>query len=188
MPTQTRATRIYSRFKIAGSRIDDRAESVQALDAHAGLIIASAARVLGNLADAEDVAQDIAEKLLKSPPTQVRSWPAYLKTMAVNGALDRLRRRKDWTDLDPLQATSDPETALHDEQRADILRGAIGRLPERDGQLFALYYFGDLTHADIAARMNMTTNAVGVSLHRLRTRLTSDVRAVLDSTEGDIEK
>jgi RNA polymerase sigma-70 factor (ECF subfamily) len=181
--------RAYSRFRILGSRVDDRAELVRALDVHAGLIIASVVRVLGNLADAEDIAQDIAEKLLKSPPAQVRSWPAYLKTMAVNGALDRLRRRKDLTDLDPPRPISDPETALYNDQRAEILRRAIARLPQRDGQLFALYYFGDLTHADIATRMNMTANSVGVSLHRLRTRLTSDVRAVLGFTEeGDIEK
>jgi DNA-directed RNA polymerase specialized sigma24 family protein len=96
MPEQTRCTRAYSRLRLFTSRVDDRAELIQALDAHAGLVIASAARVLGNLADAEDVAQDIAEKLLKACPTRIRNWPAFLRTLAVNRAVDRLRGRKDW--------------------------------------------------------------------------------------------
>lgn len=186
MPTQTGSMRALSKLGISGKQ-NSRAELVDALDAHAGLIVRSAARVLGNIHDAEDTAQEIAEKLLRSPPADVRSWPAYLKTMAVNGALDRLRRRKNWTDFDPPQAIDDPETVLYNQQRAEVLRHAIARLPDRDGQLFALYYFGDLTHADIGKRMNMTANAVGVSLHRLRGRLTADVRSLLGIVEGEQE-
>lgn len=170
-----------------GFGLDDRAELVRALDAHAGLIISSAARILGNLADAEDIAQDIAEKLLKSPPTAVRSWPGFLRTVAVNEALDQLRRRRDWPDMEPPKAVGDPESALYDLQRADILRRAIARLPERDAQIFSLYYLGDVSHADIANQMNMTANAVGVALHRLRVRLAADVHALLGSAEGGTE-
>lgn len=188
MPTQTKRMRPLGRLGTSSTEDDARAELAGALDAHAGLIIRSAARVLGNLDDAEDVGQDIAEKLLRSPPSDVRSWPALLKTMAVNRALDRLRRSKNRLNFEPAQTIDDPEAVLHDEQRAEVLRRAIARLPERDGQLFALYYFGDLTHADIAARMNMTENAVGVALHRLRKRLTSDVRSLLETEEGDPEK
>ncbi|MGW8367655.1 MAG: RNA polymerase sigma factor [Gammaproteobacteria bacterium] len=170
---------------MSSSRVDDRAELLQALDAHAGLIIASAARVLGNLADAEDVAQDIAEKLLKQRPPRVENWPAYLRTLAVNRAIDRLRRRKDWPNLEQPEGSLDPEATLYREQRADILRRAIAGLSERDGRIFSLYYFGDLTHADIASQMNMTPNAVGVALHRVRARLTAEVSASLDSAKGD---
>lgn len=180
--------RPFRRIGISGTQEDIRAELVDALDAHAGLIIRSAARVLGDIHGAEDIAQDIAEKLLRSPPADIRSWPAFLKTMAVNGALDRLRHRKNWADFSPPHTNDEPETALYNEQRAEVLRRAIARLPQRDGQLFALYYFGDLTHADIGRRMNMTANAVGVSLHRLRGRLTADVRTLLGLVEGEQQK
>jgi RNA polymerase sigma factor (sigma-70 family) len=188
MPTHTRFMRPFRKIGISGTQEDIPAELVDALAAHAGLIIRSAARVLGNIHDAEDIAQDIAEKLLRSPPADVRSWPAFLKTMAINRALDRLRRRKDWADFSPPHTVNEPEAAVYDEQRADVLRRAIAGLPERDGQLFALYYLGDLTHADIGRRMNMTANAVGVSLHRLRGRLTADVRSLLGLVEGEQEK
>jgi RNA polymerase sigma factor (sigma-70 family) len=181
MSEHTRCTRADTRPGLSSSRATDRAELIEALDTHAGLIIASAARVLGNLADAEDVAQDIAEKLLKSRPPRVRNWPAYLRTLAVNKAVDGLRRRKDSADAELPAAGSDPEAAAYNDQRANILRRAIARLPKRDGQIFSLYYFGDLTHGDIAERMNMTANAVGVTLHRIRARLTAEVSASLGS-------
>jgi RNA polymerase sigma-70 factor (ECF subfamily) len=188
MPEQTRHTFANTRSRLFGFGLDDRAELVRALNAHAGVIISSAARVLGNLADAEDIAQDIAETLLKSPPTGVRSWPGYLRTVAVNRALDQLRRRRDWSDMEPSGAVGDPESALYDLQRADILRRAIAKLPERDAQIFSLYYLGDLPQTDIANQMNMSANAVGVALHRLRARLAADVHALLGSTEGDTAK
>lgn len=188
MAEQSRCTTAFTRPALPSSRDDDRSELLQALNAHAGLIIASAARILGNLADAEDVAQDIAEKLLNSSPPDVRSWPAYLKTLAVNKAVDRLRRRRDWADPEPREGNFDPEAALYNDQLADILRRAIANLSERDGRLFSLYYFGDLTHGDIAVQMNMTANAVGVALHRVRARLTSEISGSLDSSEGGTVK
>lgn len=188
MPEQSRYICADTGPRLSGFGLDDRAESVRALNAHIGLIISSAARVLGNLADAEDIAQDIAERLLKSPPTGVRSWPGFLRTMAVNRALDQLRRRRDWSDMEPPGAVGDPESALYDLQRADILRRAIAQLPERDAQMFSLHYLGDLPQVDIADQMNMTANAVGVALHRLRTRLAAEVRTLLGSVEGDTTK
>jgi RNA polymerase sigma factor (sigma-70 family) len=144
--------------------------------------------VLGNLADAEDVAQDIAEKLLKSCPTRIGNWPAYLRTLAVNKAVDQLRRRKDWTHLEPPSGSGDPAVIVFDEQRAEVLRRAISCLSERDGRLFALYYFGDLAHSDVATQMNMTANAVGVALHRIRARLTAEISASLDSRKRENAK
>jgi RNA polymerase sigma factor (sigma-70 family) len=174
MPEQT-TTHAETSTGFLNSKAEQYAEIVRALDAHAGLIIASAARVLGNMADAEDVAQDIAEKLLKARPQAIRNWPAYLRTLAVNQAVDRLRRRKDWTSLEDPPAAGNPETDAYNAQRADILRRAIGRLSERDGRLFSMYYFGDLTHGDIASQLNMTTNAVGVALHRIRAHLAAQI-------------
>ena len=187
MPEHSRSTGAIVRDRLSASDADDKAESIRALDAHAGLIIASAARVLGNLTDAEDVAQDIAEKLLKSPPCGIGSWPAYLRTLAVNRAVDQLRgrRRRAAPGLEDREPGGDPEAAAYDEQRAEILRRAISGLPVRDAQLFSLYYFGDLSHGDIAAHLKMTANAVGVALYRIRARLTADVSASLDSADGD---
>jgi RNA polymerase sigma factor (sigma-70 family) len=144
---------------------------VQALSVHAGLILSSAARVLGSMDEAQDVAQDMAEKLLRKPPKDVRSWPAFLKTMAVNAAIDRYRRRRESTDS-PEQITHEgPETVLSQVEKADALRNALGELSQRDANMFSFYYLADLSHADIGRQLEMNSNAVGVALHRIRQRL-----------------
>ena len=195
MSEESASAGTYKRSRLFGFGVDCRDELVRALGAHASLIISSAARVLGNLADAEDVAQDIAEKLLKAPPSGIQNWPGYLKTLAINKAIDQLRRRKDWEDIeslgnevDALVVVDEPESTICAEQRANMLRRAIAKLPERDSQIFSLYYLGDLAHAEIALEMNMSVNAVGVALHRLRARLAADVYASLGSTKGDTVK
>ena len=108
-----------------------------------------------------------AEKLLRSPPATVRSWPAMLKTMAVNASIDRLRRRRDWSDLGPPDEPERPDQAAIDHQHATVLRQAIAALSDRDAALFGLHYFGDLSHAAIADQMDMNPNAVGVAMHPL---------------------
>lgn len=167
------------------TRRASRNELVEALRAHAGLILSSAIRVVGTLHDAEDIAQDIAERLLRSPPATVRNWPAYLKTLAVNGAIDRLRRRRPVTDTDQLAATATPESELEAGERARALRDAVATLPERDATLFSLYYLADLSQAEIGRQLDMTGNAVGVALHRVRRRLSDDLRARLDIEQED---
>lgn len=183
MPPQTVRRRLFGKPAIWRSRSGSRSEGLEALHLHGGLVISAAARIVGNVADAEDIAQDIAEKLLRSPPGQVRSWPALLKTMAVNAALDHLRRDRSWTNLPEPEGVAGPEALVSDAERAAHLRAAIAALPERDGRLFSLYYFGDLSQIEIAEQLDMTPNSVGVAIHRLRERLTNDVRKRLGITE-----
>ena len=146
-------------------------ELVEALSVHAGLVLRTAARVTGSMAEAQDVAQDLAEKLLRRPPANVRSWPALLKTMTVNAAIDRTRRRREISESPEPVTQEGPEAALEQEERAAALHRALTQLSERDRQLFSFYYFADLSHADIGRQLDMQTNAVTVALHRIRQRL-----------------
>lgn len=155
-------------------------ESVEALRTHAGLIIQSAARVLGSVDEAQDVAQDLAEKLLRSPPEDVRSWPALLKTMAVNASIDRIRRRREETEVPELASDDNPEKAFGREEKAAALRSALARLSGRDATLFSLYYLSDLSQADIGRQLDMSTNSVGVALHRVRERLAQTLNPTLN--------
>ncbi|MEM7708496.1 MAG: sigma-70 family RNA polymerase sigma factor [Pseudomonadota bacterium] len=175
----TRTRDLMARF--FPSRVDEQ-ELIEALSAHAGLMISAAARVLGDVAEAEDVAQDIAEKLLRKRPAEVRSWPALLKKMAVNRAIDQLRRRRDPSQL-PVDLTlpEEPDEQLVQRQRAEALRTAVAGLSERDATLFSLQCFADLDQAEIGRELGMNANAVGVALHRLRKRLSEDLSQLLDA-------
>ena len=134
---------------LSNQRRARREEMIEALRAHAGLVLSSAIRVVGTLHEAEDIAQDIAERLLRSPPADVQNWPAYLKTLAINGAIDRLRKRRPTTAPDDIADAATPESELEAGQRAAALRDAIATLSEREATLFSLYYFADLSQADI---------------------------------------
>ncbi|MEM7764764.1 MAG: sigma-70 family RNA polymerase sigma factor [Pseudomonadota bacterium] len=154
-------------------------DALVALRTHAGLVIASAARILGNIHDAEDVAQDIAERLLRSPPQSVRNWPAYLRTLSTNAAIDRLRKRRPSETTDQLIDPATPESTIANEQQASALRDAIATLSQKDATLFSLFYFADMGQAQIGEHFEMSENAVAVALHRIRQKLTTHIRTRL---------
>jgi RNA polymerase sigma-70 factor (ECF subfamily) len=171
MPTQDGLLGGPKRISVPILKKRPDAELVEALGAHAGLMLRTAARITGSLAEAQDVAQDLAEKLLRKPPRDVRSWPALLKTMTVNASIDRTRRRREVGEAAEPVSLEGPEKALEQEEQAAALRRALDRLSERDAQLFSFYYFADLSHADIGRQLDMKPNAVAVALHRVRSRL-----------------
>ena len=173
----TRLTEGLSGWRQSGTA--RRNELIEALGAHAGLMIASAIRVLGSMHDAEDIAQDIAERLLRSPPSSIRNWPAYLKTLTINSAIDRLRKRRPTQGPEEIADVRTPESEFEAGQRSVALREAIAALSHRDATLFSLYYLADLSQAEIGRQMEMQENAVGVALHRIRRRLSDDLRARL---------
>ena len=164
--------RVARRRRAAGML---REEAIGALHAHAGLMIGAAARILGGIEDAQDAVQDVAERLLRRPPDRVSHWPAYLKTLTVNRALDMLRRRKVSVPDAPPEVAPAPDEELQAAQRAEQLRLAIAQLSDRDATLFSLKFLADLSHREIGEQMNLSENAVGVALHRVRKRLNEHV-------------
>jgi RNA polymerase sigma-70 factor, ECF subfamily len=64
------------------------------------------------------------------------------------------------------------------------LSGAVAELDERDRELIALRYGADLTARQIAALLELRTNAVEVALHRALARL----RAQLERTDAAAPK
>ena len=54
---------------------------------------------------------------------------------------------------------------------SERLRTALGRLPQRQAEVFALHALEGWKHDEIARQMQITCDAVGVLLHRARARL-----------------
>src|SRR5215475_12083075 len=115
---------------------------------HGRMVIQTAMRVLGNAADAEDVAQEVfLEAIARKPTAAVRNWGAYLRRLAVFRALDRRRRvRQELPHTLESLATlaSSPFDDAVRRELAEHLRSAIAALPEREGAVFALRYFDHL--------------------------------------------
>ena len=81
----------------------------------------------------------------------------------------------------PRSASGPPDRAGPSDMAAEAderltVQAAVSRLGERDRELLALHYGADLTAKQIAQRLELSTSAVEVGLHRARSRL----RAIME--------
>src|SRR3954468_13607630 len=127
-------------------------------------VYATALRVLGRPAEAEDVTQEVFVRYWRSPerfdPKRGEVGP-YLRLMARSRALDLLRHEQaDGRARDRLRAVSPrdevpvhespPSVAEHQEQRT-VLREALRRLPSEQREALVLAYWGGMSAREVAA-------------------------------------
>ncbi len=131
----------------------------------------TARRLVGNPAVAEDLS---AEALARSFAhwNDVRSHPnpdAWLLRVVGNLAIDHIRR-------DRSAATALPETVSTDRPDDDAtlhvdLARAVHRLPRRQQEVVVMRYLVDLSEADVASSLGMSTGSVKTHLSRASGRL-----------------
>ncbi len=127
---------------------------------------AQAARMLGDAAEAEDVAQEAMVRLWRiaaewrQGEAKVTTW---LYRVVANLCTDRLRRRRS-VGIDEVPEPADdrpgPETRLQDAARAQALRAALADLPDRQRQAVALRHLEGLGNPEIAEIMETSLEAV----------------------------
>jgi RNA polymerase sigma factor (sigma-70 family) len=158
---------------VAAARNGDDDAFAQLVERHRDRVRLVAHRLLGDWAEAEDVAQ---EALLAAHATLAclrdpERFGAWLAAIAANRAKMRLRsRRAGWTSLDELAGgvvAPSPEPADADEPVREALEALTA--PQREAVL--LHYIEGLSTAEIAARRGESPGAVRVRLHRARGRL-----------------
>lgn len=125
-----------------------------------------ALRMLGDAAEAEDLAQEAMLRLWKIAPewrqgeAQVSTW---LYRVVTNLATDRLRRRRGIA-LDEAPEPDDGRPAVVDSMieadRAAALQGALNLLPARQRQAVVLRHLEGLSNPEIAAAMDIGVEAV----------------------------
>jgi RNA polymerase sigma-70 factor (ECF subfamily) len=136
---------------------------------HLGRVYGFAARLLGDRAEAEDVAQEAMVRLWRIAG-QWRSGEAQLSTwlyrVTLNLCTDRQRsaRRRPTEALDlvaePADARADTEAALMQRERAAALEAALATLPDRQRQAVVLRHIEGLTNPEISQIMGVGVEAV----------------------------
>ncbi|MGN6378591.1 MAG: RNA polymerase sigma factor [Gaiellales bacterium] len=127
--------------------------------------------------DAEDVTSDVFERALRyrrSYDPGRGSPVTWLIGIARRELAERAGQRE--VPVGDLPDQPDDGRLEHDSVERLGLQAAMATLSPRDRELLALRYGGDLTAAQIAALLDMQTNATEVALHRALGRL----RAVMD--------
>ena len=130
-------------------------------------VMGQAFRMLGNRAQAEDVAQDAMMRLWKIAPdwdadrAQVTTW---LYRVVANLCTDVLRKRGRGVALDAIEEPSSdvPSVAqtLQTRAREDALRTALADLPERQAQAVSLRHLEELGNPQIAVIMDTNVRTV----------------------------
>ncbi|KAF0222968.1 MAG: RNA polymerase ECF-type sigma [Rhodospirillaceae bacterium] len=167
---------------LARMKDDDAAAYRLLVERHVDRAYAIALRVLGNVADAEDVAQECLVKVW----THRQSWQdgkarfsTWLYRVVVNRCID-LRRRPATECLDdvpePMDDEADSVTRIHRTQVFGRLEQAMGKLPDQQRLALTLSYFDDLGNAEIAEIMSTTISAVESLLKRGRQTLRDRLR------------
>jgi len=132
-------------------------------------------RILGHAADAEDAVQAaLLDAFEAHRRGTVTNWGGFLRCLATRRAIDQLRKRRPTAVLDqePTARLSDqPDAAAIARELAGRLRVAVAQLPDREASVFSLRYFGEMTNSEIAAVLDISTDAVGVALHKARKKL-----------------
>ncbi len=147
-------------------------------DRHATAIYSLALRILRDVADAEDVTQEVFTQAWtqadRFDPSR-GAVAAWLTVLGRSRALDRVRRRRrgGLADGDAAAATiPDPgpsvELMAAAAEQVNAARAALGALPAEQRDAIELAYYDGLTHGEIAAR---TATPLGTVKTRIRTGL-----------------
>lgn len=141
-----------------------------------------AVRIVNDPVEADEVAQEVFSRAISALGRfDFRaSFYTWLVSIARNAAFDALRAMKrrarlkgsdDGLDQRPADGGSDPVAAAREQERAEKVRKALGRLNERDRTLLVLREYEDLQYEEIAQVMGCAVGTVESGLHRARKKL-----------------
>ena len=151
------------------------------MDREGPAVVRACHRVLGDLHEAEDAAQEAFVSAFRALGTWREDGPfgAWLTRIAVRIAIRRSQKRRTVTWLDPANPGAaadhanapDPATLSLRAERASDVRDALARLDEPYREVVALRFFGDLSLGEIADQTGRPLGTVKTHLHRGLLRL-----------------
>jgi len=155
---------------------------------HLPAMLGLARRILGNAADAEDVAQEAMLRVWTHAPRwqPLAAFRTWLTRVVVNLCLDR-KRRAQWVALEAAGEIVDPapdvtDRAEHDE-REQKLAAAIAELPARQRSAIVLTYSEGMSNAQVAEILDASVSAVETLLVRGKQNLRARLGNMIDGDE-----
>lgn len=166
---------------IARARQGDLAAFAHLVQAYQRPVYNLAYRLLGNVQDAEDAAQETFLRAFQHLRTYDprRRFATWILSIASHHCVDRLRRgRRSWGPLEgaeerslPPASGSDPEGEAVAREARDEVQRLLLLLGPRDRLTVVLYYWYGMSHSEIAEATGSSVSAVKSRLHRARLAL-----------------
>ncbi len=164
---------------------------------HKGRVYRTLYQVVGDAADAQDLAQEVFVKVFRNLGSYRgdAAFTTWLHRVTLNMAFDWLRARKRRPLTVPLEPPpgqeeqrmpdlpspeAGPEELTLREERRRNLRAAIDRLSPDYKEVVLLYHFYHLSYQQIADRLGIPVRTVETRLYRARANL----KRMLTSLEG----
>ena len=157
------------------------------VERHKDRVYTTVSRIVGNVHDAEDIAQETfiaAYKSIGSFDLSKRFAP-WLMKIATNLSIDHLRQTKPRSvPLDSLEATEiqlseDPLESAEASELHHLTEQVIAQLPPKYRAAITLYYTEELTYKEVADALEIPVGTVKTYLHRGREILKKRLRNVL---------
>jgi RNA polymerase sigma factor (sigma-70 family) len=139
-----------------------------------------ALRITGHTQEAEDVVQEVLEKVWSSSETQtsaVQNWEAWCMTLTRNKSLDKSRAftNRRTAPLDGLQerpaAVPNPAQGAEASDTVAQIKKLMQQLPEKQRLVMHLRDVEEHTYEEIAEVLNISLDDVKINLHRARKKL-----------------
>ena len=168
---------------------NDQQAFKQLVEENQQLVVNICTGFLHNIADAEDIAQDVFIEVYLSvhkfrEDAKISTW---LYRIAVNKSLNYIRNNKKHKILKsidnfftsdkniekeiPDNSSSQPEEIIENKERSQILRSSINSLPKNQKIAFTLNKYDDLSYKQIAEIMDLSLSSVESLIHRAKKNL-----------------
>lgn len=135
---------------------------VSLFNEHYDALVRLASFLLDDTESCEEVVQDAFVKLFTVAEPAVGKEVAYLRTMVLNGARSRMRkrlvRRRFVHELpEPIASAESDAMSRHEREK---MISALRRLPKRQSEVLMLRFYNDLSEAEIAETLDISAGSV----------------------------
>lgn len=163
---------------VARAKAGDLEAFDQVMRLHEKQVLTTALRLLGNLEDAQDAAQETFLRLYKnldrlSDIQQVRNW-LHRVTVNICNDMHRQRRRRRTEPLsgpDPVSSQPDPELAWVHQERGRLVEMALRTLPEKERAAVVLRDVQGLSTREVAGILGSSEVTVRSQVSVARAKL-----------------
>jgi RNA polymerase sigma-70 factor (ECF subfamily) len=155
----------------------DRAACARLVERHLGRVVSFTHRMLGNMSDAEDAAQDVFLRVWASAPrwqAGAARFTTWLYRVTTNVCLDRIARQRESSSDDvpePVDPRPDPSQAAQAAQVASHVAAAIATLPATQRAAVTLCHYHGLRNTEAAEVLGVSVEALESLLARGRRTL-----------------
>jgi RNA polymerase sigma-70 factor (ECF subfamily) len=136
-------------------------------------ILSFAARMLGDAAEAEDVAQETFLRIWRHASSWRRGdarFDSWIHRVTLNLCYDRLRRRREWV-TDDLPEMVDPAPLPDAREEPQGIERALQAIAPRQREAIILVYYQEMSNIEAAATLEISVDALESLLSRGRRAL-----------------